>query len=167
MASPELVDIHKIVRNPNRWSCLPCSMAMALGTSLEFILGGLGHDGSQIKAKAHNVDSGRRGFDIQELAYLALRLGYATVTWERQHMRDLPCGDFFCYPDSETHFLERLALPSGRGIVGGIGRISGNYHAIAKAGDSFLDPNGGVYFSPESALVHPVIYWEFLSLKLK
>lgn len=161
MAASELVDIHQIVKQPNRWSCLPCAAAMATGQSFLDILELIGHDGSEMIDPEAGDPAGRRAFDVQEVIYALLRgWDIKTVCWELRPERQLKSGKLFVYPEAQEQFLARVSNPVSQGIVGGVGKISGGYHAIAKVGNSFLDPNGLVYDNPFNDAFSAEVFWE-------
>lgn len=57
----------KLITQPNKWTCLPTSVAMLLNISLDDIFKIVGHDGSQILWKDFPDPQNRRGFHIQEM----------------------------------------------------------------------------------------------------
>lgn len=72
----------KIVKSPNRWSCLPCSFATILQTPLEDILQFVGHDGSELYWKHLPEPKCRKGFHIQEMIDFAWSKGFAVTPFE-------------------------------------------------------------------------------------
>lgn len=62
-----------LIKQPNKWSCLPTSFAMVLDISLEDIYNFLGHDGSEIWFDDPNP---WRSFNIQEMISLSEAHGF-------------------------------------------------------------------------------------------
>lgn len=63
----------ELIKQPNRWSCMPTSLAMVLGTDVDSIIKAIGHDGSMIVDPTLPEPQCRQGFHIDELVYVALR----------------------------------------------------------------------------------------------
>lgn len=62
----------KLVRKPNRWSCLPTAFSIVYDIPLEVVIERIGHDGSAILWPDLPEPLCRQGFIIEELQYVAL-----------------------------------------------------------------------------------------------
>ena len=82
-----------MIKNPNAWSCLPTSFAMALGYDLYWLIGQLGHDGSEITHAGLPNPLCRRGFHPQELIKLCLEHALVAVTRIEKFPQSIPCQD--------------------------------------------------------------------------
>lgn len=71
-----------LLRQPNRWTCLPTSFAMVLGVSLEKIISLVGHDGSEVIFPELNEPFKRRSFHIQEMVDVCRKLDHLTYPIE-------------------------------------------------------------------------------------
>lgn len=72
----------KHLKNPNGWSCLPTSFAIALGVSVEDVLSIIGHDGSEITHPLLKEPQCRRGFHPQEMIKMCLCHGLSVTSVE-------------------------------------------------------------------------------------
>lgn len=72
----------KLIKQPNRWSCLPTAFAMALDVPLEDIIAYVGHDGGELKWPALPEPFCRRCFHIQELVNYCYAKGVAVIPFE-------------------------------------------------------------------------------------
>lgn len=130
--------MHHLIQ-PNRWSCLPTSFAMACRVPLEKILEIIGHDGSQIIWSELSEPKRRRTFHVQECVWAAWKLGFCVTAFEASpqlaaseyNIIDIP----IIYDDKDL--LRR------RGVITGV--ANGNRHAVAYEGRIVYDPNGTVY----------------------
>lgn len=130
-----------LIKQPNCWSCLPTSFAMAMDFSIELVIHNLGHDGSEIIWPSYPEPIRRKSFHIQELIRLAYNLRYAVIPFDSipvmapeedgpEHVVEL---------DFETILYNCL-----RGVITGISP-SGSRHAVAWNGSKVYDPNGTKY----------------------
>ncbi len=65
----------ELLKQPNRWSCLPTAMAMITDQSVDMIINQIGHDGSEILWPDLPEPRCRRSFHIQEMVDIALASG--------------------------------------------------------------------------------------------
>lgn len=130
--------MHHLIQ-PNRWSCLPTSFAMACNVPLEKILEIIGHDGSQIIWPELPEPKRRRTFHVQECIWAAWKLGFCVTTFEAAPQLAV----------SEYDVIELLTtydyadLLSRKGVMTGI--VNGNRHAVAYNDQVVYDPNGTIY----------------------
>lgn len=73
----------QLLVQPNRWSCLATAAAMVLDTSTEKVIELVGHDGSMILWPDQPEPLCRKGFHIEELQYVACKLGVILATFAR------------------------------------------------------------------------------------
>ena len=131
-----------IVETPNRWSCLPCAFATATDTPLEKILRVIGHDGSEIIWYDLSEPECRRSFVGTELVKAMYQLGYlatrfdTTIDISQDEERNLRIDD--------TEFVKGV-MTFSIGVITGIVRSTGKWHAVAWDGLRCLDPNGFIY----------------------
>lgn len=130
----------KLLIQPNKWSCLPTSLAMLLDETVDDIIKEIGHDGSEIINNL-NEPHNRKGFHIQELVKICLNRNIALI-----HFDTMVCkhnGDYHTsYDDSE--YVNEL-MKDNSGII--LGVINNRDHAVAwnsKEG-CIYDPNGTIY----------------------
>lgn len=76
----------KLFKSPNRWSCIPTSLAMLLSedkpeAAFEQILKYLDHDGSEIAFPELPEPVKRKAFHIEEMQYLCSMLDFALVPY--------------------------------------------------------------------------------------
>ena len=121
---------------PNRWTCVPTSFAMAADVSLEKILEIIGHDGSAIVHPDLNEPWRRRAFHIQECIWAVRKLGFSVTPFE-----------IFPQLAAAPHYeiaIERtwswFEIMSGFGVV--TGSTERNRHAVAFSDHMGYDPNG-------------------------
>lgn len=133
---------------PNRWSCLPVSLAMLVGRHHASIFKTIGHDGSEIRFPNLEEPFNRRGFELFEIIDAALQLGFAAIPLEvspRLISFDDDLEVACLTPEQERARLER-AMNSFTGIC--CGTMKHNKlvpHACAWDGMSLFDPTGFVY----------------------
>jgi len=136
----------KLTLQPNCWSCLLASFAMALGVEVRTITDLVGHDGSEIWWPELPDPERRRSFHVQEMIRVAIRLGWATTPVEGR-----PCSSpGSIAPPREVHVqgFEEIFY-SGVGVLTGVGKFSDRPHAAAWDGKEVYDPNGAVYGAEE------------------
>lgn len=145
----------ELIRQPNRWSCLGVSFAMALGIPYAKVTELVGHDGSEIIWPELPEPLRRRGFHIQEMI---------RVAWMRDYLVTPILAHFVVTPDTvhklqvtQLDFAQKL-LQNHSGVLTGQG-IKNN-HAIAwdHKTQRIFDPNGLVY-APENGHFTPETFW--------
>ena len=80
------------MKQPNKWSCLPCAFAMAFEVSLESVLYILGHDGSEIIFPNKADPYKRKNFHIQEMIDVALHYGLSVTEIQNKPIAQSPSG---------------------------------------------------------------------------
>jgi hypothetical protein len=125
----------KLLRQSNRWSCLPTAFAMAAGLSFETLIERIGHDGSEIIWPDLPEPQRRRAFHIQECIN-AVALDWGVTPFELIG-RISPNGVLI----SEINF-QYPKLDTWTGVALGLGMVSGNRHAVAFCNGEIFDPNG-------------------------
>jgi hypothetical protein len=134
----------KLIRQPNKWSCLPTAFAMAMEVELDWLIKQIGHDGSEILYPDLKDPERRRSFHHQEIIQVALRNDF-TVTplipnytlfpgKGENHRLDISVSDDILF--------ELMSRYSGV-LVGET--YSGLRHAVAWDRHIILDPNGWKY----------------------
>ena len=139
---------------PNRWSCLATSFAMALGITVEEFIELVGHDGSEILFPDLKEPWCRRGFHVQEAIYQARNLKWTVTPWE-----------LFPQVAATGSNETRVIFPWGgeavvwrlfheythvfRGVIE-VRTGSGGHHAVAFAGGYAFDPSGCVFQAIDS-----------------
>ena len=140
---------------PNRWTCLPTSFAMACDCSLEKILEIIGHDGSEIAHPDLDEPYRRRSFHIQECIWAAAQLGFSITPFE-------------CYPQLAA--MPGFEIPvslrfNKHEVLSGFGVITGegmkHRHAIAFEHGFGYDPNGTVIDLENQDVYTPETIWRF------
>jgi hypothetical protein len=74
----------KLIRQPNRWSCLPTAFAIALDVSYDSIIKAIGHDGSKKIWPGLPEPRCRRSFHIREMIDVCYDLRYAVIEVDKQ-----------------------------------------------------------------------------------
>lgn len=121
------------------WTCLAECFAKVFETSLEDLFDLLGHDGSEVIWPQYEDPMCRRGFHIQEMVCVGLRLGFAIVQIESQpSMYPDPAAEPFSLPEVQLHRFFNLAP----GVVTGYDRMRGCRHALAIVEGRVFDPAG-------------------------
>lgn len=134
----------KLITNPNFWSCLLVSAAMALDTSIDVLIKMIGHDGSPIIFPKLPEPARRRGHHYQEIVDCAIKLGYAVTPIEAMPYAT-PDGKHDFPVDFKISHERRLRnhLEGTRGILTGLAVTW--RHAVYWNGDLVYDPRGRVY----------------------
>lgn len=148
----------RLIESPNRWSCLPCSFAMALEISLNEMLTRIGHDGSEIIWPQLAEPQRRRTFHIQECFSAAFSLNKTvmefqfspTLTPDGEHVLDVP---------QKVDIYKLMSVSTG--VLLGRGRCLG--HAVAWNGKSVYDPNGSIYDIENQSIFTPMTYYNIIS----
>jgi len=134
----------KLITNPNSWSCLLASAAMALDTTTQDLIEMIGHNGSSVIFSELPEPGSRRGFHCQEIVDCAIKLGYLVTPIE-----SLP----YSTPDGKLDFPVDFKISNERrlrnhmkdtqGILTG---LSGKWrHAVYWNGEKIYDPRGRIY----------------------
>jgi len=137
----------RLQTNPNGWSCLPTSFAMALDISVELMVGLIGHDGSDRPYESKNF---RAGFHEQECIRVADSLGFTCTPFELvPTISPFPDGaearPILYGPDVSANFIEFYTRTLGRqGVICGC-NLLGVGHAVAWTGTRILDPRDKTY----------------------
>jgi hypothetical protein len=126
------------IKQPNRWSCLPTTLAILLDTEVATIIDIIGHDGSTIIFPEKEDPHRRRSFHIQEIVMAAYQLGYALIQMEAEATILSVSGDV--HPLGNYDLITCLYNGSV-GILCGLGR-NGNRHAAVWNGHVVIDPMG-------------------------
>lgn len=127
----------KLLRQPNKWSCLPTAFAMAMDVSLESLLERIGHNGSEICWPNLPDPLCRRSFHEQELFYAADYFGWLVTPFHS-----------ICYSTPmltvkpyQLNFHGHIpAMHTPRGVLV-ISRPEKARHAVAYYEGKILDPD--------------------------
>lgn len=134
----------RLIKKPNRWSCILTAFAMTLDLSNEDLTSLVGHDGSQIIFANLPEPACRRGFHIQELIHAAICLT-RTVTPYELVPAIAPTGynpALLGHSIGSTYrkaFFEHL-IDTERGVI--TGRTLTTNHAVAFEQGTIYDPDG-------------------------
>ncbi len=136
-----------IVLSPNRWSCLACSFAQALGVTLEEIIEFVGHDGSQIINPLAPEPFCRKSFHPQEMIDFCLSLGKGVT-----EIQKFPTS-INEYSENERTVFElgkafkrfEKYLSENKGVLCGYVRERRVPHAVYWDQQNIIDSNGTVY----------------------
>ncbi len=141
-----------IQQSPNRWSCMPTSLAMVLRVPVSDVIAGIGHDGSEIVFPLKNEPECRRGFHTQELVRYCMVRDYWAMTFEAWPTIATTRGQAeINWEDVIPVYTSALAKAQVReaieahfdSIFCGITR-TGRRHAIARVHDLWICPNQGL-----------------------
>lgn len=146
-----------VQKSPNRWSCLPTAVAIALNVTVESVISWVGHDGSEITHAGLPEPMNRRGFHQQEMIEMCLMDGLAVTQIDLYPCAyGIPKGSsrglklFSIRNESEeSRFLRHLLNTKGWLDVR---TKSGLGHALAYSENyqdtiSVVDPTAGNHFS--------------------
>lgn len=132
---------------PNRWSCLLTSFAIALATKQKFIFDWLGHDGSEIIWPEEEDPYNRRSFHIQELIDYTWWRGFSVTGFEPYPRSSNRKGEPYRieFPIGNQERLLRV-MKTHRGVITGRTVESQAYHAVAWNNETgkIWNPNGEV-----------------------
>lgn len=141
----------RLIKSPNRWSCLPTAFAMAMEVDLDTIIREVGHDGSRILFPKLPEPHCRRSFHIQELIRVAWDYGFGITEFQATCIMS-PNG-------LDLHEFDMPISLQGYGVLTGQGAVT--RHAVAfkesrhwdKTGPGTIyDPNGTVYAYEDSPI---------------
>jgi len=160
----------RLLKQPNRWSCLPTAIAMLINKSVDDVIRAVGHDGSEIIWPELPEPNNRRSFHPQEMYPLIIENGYLVTVFDKtpflanspeQAFMELGFGINNHEPyDRLTELYERLKgrmleinqdlvidkfMEHCNGVLIGLG-VARTPHAVAWNADEGLiyDPNGTV-----------------------
>ena len=123
------------------WTCVAECFAKVFNVSFEELIELLGHDGSEIIWPQQKDPMCRRGFHVQEMVRVGLKLGFAVVQVESHPS---------VYPDPEEKPFYLPEVPLHRffdlapGVVTGYDTLRGCRHALAIVGGRVFDPAGTI-----------------------
>lgn len=132
---------------PNNWSCLLTSFAMAYDMPVADLIDLVGHDGSAVYWPDLLPPNNRRGFHIQELIMAGNSMGYTVTPFEPRPVLAscdrLLRGDPI--PLEQDRWLERVVavMSIGIGVVTGQTE-TGARHAMACNMGKPFDPSGQI-----------------------
>lgn len=134
---------------------------MLLDHSIQEVIQGIGHDGSEIIWPEKRDPLRRRGFHIQEVYHYALCSGYALIPYD---LAPSCAPDFSGKPYILRGQGEIVAdlMSRHEGLCIGIAQ-SGMHHCVAWDREMIFDPNGTVY-GVEDFMPH--VFLPLLELKL-
>jgi len=139
----------QLIVQPNRWSCLPTSFAMALDCKVDELIEEIGHDGSEIIYPDASEPLNRRSFHTQELIDCAIKRFHAVVPIE---IIPVSCndvkGELYDVKFQEGNEIRIMKyLNRFDGVIVGRGIRSGLPHAVAwdSIDCAIKDPVGRCY----------------------
>ena len=162
----------KLLTNTKNWNCTIASAAMVMDCSIEDLEELIGHDGSEIIFPEYREPGNRKGFHMQEVIDVALRMGFTVTPIEvlpRQCVFEDGAGTYTIFTDEEAEKRLRNHFSKGSGIIIGQ-RRSGLCHAVAwdHNTQTIYDPNGRTYTLDNIKNFDIKIFWRFdkiLSIK--
>ncbi len=150
-----------MIIQPNDWSCLLASAAMALDTDCNTLIEMIGHDGSEIVFPTLPEPSRRLSFHLQEIIDCANELGFSMTPIEV-----LP----YSTPDGKMEFPVEFPISAEqrfqnhmtehKGILTGRGKRL--YHAMYWDGQDIHDPNGFIC-SQDDCKIDIKCFWKIKS----
>lgn len=126
---------------PNRWSCLPTSLAIVLDVPVKVIFELLGHDGSEILWPALGEPQQRRGFALQEMVYVAECFNRRLVHHETKWYNTPDGVNVNNFKPPEYYLWSVLRKYDG--VITGVTE-QGKRHAVAWVKGQIIDPRNGV-----------------------
>lgn len=155
----------KLIRNPNPWSCMLCSVAMVLDMEIIELIRKIGHNGSKVVFPVLPEPGRRRGFHLQEFITIAIDRGFAVTPIEAlpyatpDGKHEYPIN----FPDFKIRFQKyMIGVP---GILTGLARQW--RHAVAWNGKDIYDPRGQICSFKElkRSGMNIDIFWRFDQIK--
>lgn len=134
--------IHQL--QPNNWSCLLTSFAMAYDIPVADLTDLIGHDGSEIYWPHLSPPNNRRGFHVQECIMAGNALGYTITPFEPRPVL-VSCDTGKPIPLAPDRWLEQFVsiLSISTGVLTGE-TAEGARHAIATSMGKVFDPSGKI-----------------------
>lgn len=160
------------IQTGDKWSCLPCSFAMAIGIPVEKLIKMIGHDGSD--EPYDELPGQKAGFHEQECIEVLQRLGYACTPIEivpqmmpalRGPIRPIwfPLKQLTAAPEDWNWQRFIRHLKDTRGVITGVTKRANGVigHAVAWKGVIY-DPRGYMYTIEEAGNYNfvPRTYWK-------
>lgn len=145
----------QLLVQPNKWSCLPTSLAMVIDEPFDKVIDTIGHDGSGILYPEYGVDPlQRRAFHILEITYAAWQLDWSLVGFENIYFE--PLGKDVGGKEYTIDEIIEPLLKSHNAIL--IGELRGNSHAVAwnAARGVVHDPTSGTRYERNLFDIHSV-----------
>lgn len=137
MAKPSIMEL---LIQPNRWSCVLTSFAMATDISEQELIKALRHNGSERIFPDLPEPLCRRGFDPREFVFPLFVRGINVVQVDAYLIRSF--GDQTYSKDNRTEMF--LLMTKNKGVLTGVTK-NNKYHTVAWNGSEIYDPNGTIY----------------------
>ena len=151
----------RLIKSPNRWSCLLASAAMLLDTELKDLVDEIGHDGSEIIWPDSKEPFCRRAFHIAEIIELFDKRGFCLTPIECLP-RSVPTIDaepfLVAFEANYQRIIRHMLAP---GILVGYGP-NGNPHAAAWNTIRVYDPMGDIYVRDDFTIR---TFWKMLTIR--
>ncbi len=128
---------------PNRWSCLPTSLAMVLKVRVRVIFELLGHDGSEILWPDLPEPQKRRSFSLQEMVYVADKFNRKLVCHDKQWCNTPDGVNITNFDPPDNYFQDQMQKHDG--IITGV-TTQGMRHAVAWVLGRVIDPTTGIEY---------------------
>lgn len=133
----------QLLRQVNRWSCLPTALAMLADVSLEDVLDKIGHDGSEIIFPTLPEPLCRRSFTVEEIQYVTAAFSFVLVQYHPGviYKPKEGCEKQILFPQFQ------LKLEEVDGLLFGTpnGKNLGHVVAWSAMEKMIYDPNGTKY----------------------
>jgi hypothetical protein len=130
---------------PNKWSCLPTCLAMALDLELPDVFERIGHDGSEILWSDLPDPQRRRAFAYEEIIPICLdELVYPVLITKIAEYKPLDTSVDVVHTIDHSGLIHR-AMEKRDGILLGMPVGANNHHAVAWCASEgkCYDPDGG------------------------
>jgi hypothetical protein len=137
----------KLQKQPNLWSCLPTSFAMAMNMEVEKLIQLIGHDGSEILFPDLEDPNGRKNFSPHEIILVALKLKYYVTSIPQEGILVYASNDDLIHHEELYKLSEEdlfTIMSTNSGVLTGE-NYHGRRHAVAWDGHMIHDPNGYKY----------------------
>lgn len=116
----------KMQLQPNAYSCMAASFAMALRLDVVEVIERLGHDGSTIVFPDRPEPNNRRGYHLQEMVDLCIEEGYSPVVIECCPV--LPASDVRLWQPTQEEVRVMSYLEKNSGVL--LGMREDRAHAV-------------------------------------
>jgi len=155
----------KLITSPNAWSCSAAALAMVLRIDYDYVIQGVGHNGSEIINPRFRSPGCRKGFHMQELIEVALKHSYAVTPIELMPVQTALGNDEFDVKIKKYYSPEhRLRYHLDRSIGILTGKLETYWHAVAWDSEKIFDPRGKTY-SFDDCKINIATFWRFDFIK--
>jgi hypothetical protein len=144
-----------LIKQPNRWSCIPTALAMVLNIPIKDIIIEIGHDGSEIIRPGELEPYNRKGFHLQDILKICLHHNYALMQFDTKPTI-LYDNKVSTWGDDTFYVNELMKMYDGI-LFGYVNNDKDHAVAWNHLDHCIYDPNGTIYmkmfFNIESFLL--------------